>query len=75
VLIGGVSLVGSELDASLGASVGVFDRPGVARGQFIKFVDAVADGLSLPLDIVLAGEGIDASPEAFAGRGRQRLTE
>ncbi len=47
VLIGGVSLVGSELDASLGARVGVFDRLAVAGGQFIEFVDAVADRLGL----------------------------
>ena len=44
----------------------------VGRGQLIEFVDAVADRLGLALHILLAGEGIDASPEAFARRGGQR---
>src|SRR5262249_32381306 len=65
VLIGLIGLVGSQLDASLRARIGVFNRLAVGSGQVIEFVDAIADRLGLALHILLAGERIDPSPEAF----------
>jgi len=50
----------------LRASIGVFDRLGVRGGQFIEFVDAVADRLGLPRNIFLARETGWRVPEAFA---------
>jgi hypothetical protein len=72
VLIGFVRLVRGQLDTLLRAGVGVFDGSAVGRCQLIEFVDAVSDGLGLALNIFLAGKGINASPEAFAGRWGQR---
>ena len=72
MLVGFVRLVGGELDASLGAGVSVFNGLAVGGRQFIELVHAVADRFGLALHILFAGERIDASPEAFAGRRGQR---
>src|ERR1700722_7347609 len=72
VLIGGVSLVGGELDAGLSARVGVFNVLRVSGGQIVEFVDAVADRFGLALYILFARERIHASPETFAGGRRKR---
>ena len=72
VLVSFVRLVRSQLDASGSARIDVLDLLAVLRSQLIEFIDAVPDGLGLPLYVVLAGERIDASPEAFTGRSGQR---
>ena len=54
-----------QLDAVLGARVGVFDHLAVRGGQLIELVDAVADRLGLALHILLAGKGIDACPRSL----------
>ena len=68
VLIGFISFVGGQLDAGLGALIGVFDRLAVSRGQIVQFVNAITDGLGLALNVFLAGERIHSAPETFAGR-------
>src|SRR5580658_5532909 len=46
----------------------------VRGGQVIELVDAVANGLGLPLHVVLARKGINPPPEAFtAGRSQRSL--
>ena len=73
MLIGFIGLVGSHLDAGLGARVGVFDRLAVGSGQIIELVNAVANRFGLPLHISLAGERVHASPETFAAGRLQGL--
>jgi len=68
VLIGLIGLVRSQLDASLGAGVGVLDRLAVGGGQVIQLIDAVADGVGLPLYVGLAGEWVHTAPETLTGR-------
>ena len=52
---------------SVRATVNVFDHFGVGRGQLIELVDAITDRRGLALYILLAGKGVDLSPEAFVG--------
>src|SRR5882672_9283431 len=65
VLIGFISLGRSELNSLLCAGIRVLDRLAVGSGELIQFVDAVADGGSLPLDVLLAGKGVQFAPETF----------
>ena len=67
MLIGLVGLRRSELDSLLCARIGILDRLGVGRGQFIEFVDAIADRLGLTRNVFLAREWIHVTPKAFAG--------
>jgi hypothetical protein len=73
VLVGFVGLGRGQLDALLGAAIHILNHPGVAGGEFVEFIHAVADGLGLALYILLAGKRINFAPETFASFCLQRL--
>ena len=55
------------------ACVHVSDHLGILRGEFIELIDAAANGIQLPIDIFLAGKGIQMSPKALFARVGQRI--
>src|SRR2546427_10839519 len=65
VLIGFIRLGRSELDSLLRPGIRVLDRLAVGSRELIQFVDAVADGSSLPLDVLFAGKRVQFAPETF----------
>src|SRR6185369_17749705 len=73
VLIGLIRLAGSELNALLRTRINVLDHLAVAGGELIELIDAVADGLRLPLHIFLASERVQVTPETLMSIGLQRL--
>src|SRR5581483_12151846 len=68
-----IGLARGHLDAFLGAGVDVLDHLAVGGGELIEFVQAVANGLRLALNVLLAREWVDPAPEPFAGGGLKRL--
>ena len=73
VLVGFVGLGRGQANAFLCARIDVFDHLAVGGRQLIEFIDAIPDGLGLPLDILLAGERIQFAPETFVGIWLQGL--
>src|SRR5437868_4317190 len=73
MLISFVGLGRGQTDAFLGTRIDVLDHLAVGGGQFVELVDAIPDGLGLPLDILLAGKRIQLAPETFMGVWLQRL--
>ena len=73
VLVSFVRLGGSELNALLRARIDVLDHLAVAGGKLIELVDAILDGLSLPLHILLAGKWVQVAPETFVSIRLQGL--
>src|SRR6266700_1643172 len=73
MLISFVGLGRGQTDAFLGARIDVLDHLAVGGGQFVELVDAIPDGLGLPLDILLASKRIQLAPETFMGVWLQRL--
>ena len=65
VHIGFVGLGRRQADALGGAGINVFDQLAVGGGELIEFVQPIADRVKLPLDVLLAGKGIEMAPEAF----------
>ena len=45
--------------------VHVGDHLGVLGREFIQLIHAAANRIKLPVDILLAGKGVDLSPETF----------
>ena len=57
----------------LGAGVYILDIVSVFGLKLIEFVDLVLDGLGLPIDPLLTGQGIHVAPEALLRLILQRL--
>src|SRR6266851_3052206 len=58
VLIGQVGLFRSHLKALLRTGIHFFDRFAMGRGQLVKFINPVPDGLHMPPHILLAGKWV-----------------
>src|SRR5205807_8264612 len=63
--IGVVGLAHSLANAFGGASVNVGDHFGVLGGEFIQLIYTATNRIELPVDILLAGKGVDFSPETL----------
>ena len=83
MLISFIDLGGRKTNAFLGARIAVLDHLAIGSSQLIEFGDTIADGLKIPLYIVLAGKwvqdepcqaGLIAVPEVLWGPSPQRFS-
>ena len=73
VLVGFVGAQAGHADTFGGARVNVLDHLGVGRGQLVELVHASAHRIKLALHVLLAGERVQMSPEAFLAVVLQRI--
>ena len=73
VRVGFIGLAHRVADAFGRTSVNVSDHLGVLCGEFIELIHAAANGIQLPVNIFLAGKGIQMSPKTLFARVGERI--
>ena len=62
MLIRFVGLGGGKTNGILGAGIKILDHLAIRSSQLIEFGETIADGLKIPLYIVLAGKWVQDEP-------------